>query len=207
MAEMGICSTENPLPSPAFTNNPPEDTLHGQDWKHRPPYHVQSEREFGPIKYKGSCQCGRIAYALKRAQPLNSKFCHCRGCQVMHGAPFQWASIYNKEDISFAKGSSGLAFFSTGQNSQKHETPTKVSCDFCHTLIMDEGRNMILLFPQSIRFQGSRDEQRKQLEAFKPSCHIFYEQRMFDFPDGTPKWSGMDENSQLLDDVGKPVKQ
>ncbi|KAJ5272352.1 hypothetical protein N7478_007477 [Penicillium angulare] len=207
MAEMGIKNSELPLPSPALTNNVPENTLEHEEWKHRPPYHIQGEEEFGPVKWEGSCQCGKITYALKRERPLNSKFCHCRGCQVLHGAPFQWASIFHKNDISFARGSSGLAFFSSAHNSTKYEMPTKVSCDFCHTLIMDEGRNVCLLFPQLIRFKGSRDEQRKQLEAFKPSCHIFYEQRMFDVTDGTPKWSGMNDSSQLLDDLGQPVKQ
>lgn len=169
MAEMGGAAEPFPLPSPAFTNNVPENTMNDEDWKHRPPYHIQSTKEFGPIKWEGSCQCGKITFALKRAQPLNAKFCHCRGCQVMHGAPVQWAAIFHKSDISFAKGSSGLAFFSAAHNSQKYETPTKVSCDFCHTLIMDEGRNVCLLFPQLLKFGGSRDEQRKQLEAFKPS--------------------------------------
>lgn len=36
-------------------------------------------------------------------------------------------------------------------------------------------------------------------------CHIFYEQRMMDIPDGTPKWSGMDQSSQLLNDRGIPL--
>ncbi|KAJ5948016.1 hypothetical protein N7466_001031 [Penicillium verhagenii] len=206
MAEMGILQTENPLPSPAFTNAIPENTLEAEDWKHRPPYHTHGHDTFGPIKWKGSCKCGKITYALNRDRPLNAKFCHCRGCQVMHGAPFQWAAIFHKDDVSFTKGSSGLAFFSAAHNSQKYDNPTKVSCSFCHTLIMDEGRNMCLLFPQLIHLEGSSDERRKRLEEFKPTCHIYYEQRMFDVPDGRPKWSEMDEHSQLLDDHGKPIQ-
>lgn len=38
-------------------------------------------------------------------------------------------------------------------------------------------------------------------------CHIFYEHRMLDIPDGLPKWSGMENTSDLLDDHGKPIKQ
>lgn len=34
---------------------------------------------------------------------------------------------------------------------------------------MDEGRNMCLMFPQLIEFEGSQDEQRKQREAFRPT--------------------------------------
>ncbi|KAJ5765204.1 hypothetical protein N7520_004763 [Penicillium odoratum] len=205
MAEMGIKNTENPLPTPAVTNAVSENTLESEDWKHRPPYHIQGQDEFGPIKWRGSCKCGKITYALNRDRPLNAKFCHCRGCQVMHGAPFQWAAIFHKHDISFDKGSSGLAFFSASKNSQQYDMPTKVSCSYCHTLIMDEGRTTCLLFPQLIEREGSQDERRKQLEVFKPTCHIYYEDRMFDVPDELPKWSEMDGKSQRLDDHGKPI--
>jgi hypothetical protein len=34
------------------------------------------------------------------------------------------------------------------------------------------------------------------------SCHIFYDKRCIDIPDGKTKWSGMDEESDLLDDYG-----
>ncbi|KAJ6110843.1 hypothetical protein N7486_003078 [Penicillium sp. IBT 16267x] len=202
---MGIHNTEFPLPSPAVTNVFPENTLESEDWKHRPPYHIQDEKEFGPIR-KASCQCGRITYAMNRDRPLNAKFCHCRGCQVMHGAPFQLAAIFHKQDISFAKGSSGLSFFSATLNSQKYDMPTKVSCSYCHTLIMDEGSNTCLVYPQLIQLEGSAEERRKQLEVFKPTCHIFYQERMFDMPDGIPKWAEMDAHSQQLDDYGKMIQ-
>lgn len=35
------------------------------------------------------------------------------------------------------------------------------------------------------------------------SCHIFYGKRVLDIPDGKPKWSGIDEQSDLLDDEGR----
>lgn len=36
-------------------------------------------------------------------------------------------------------------------------------------------------------------------------CHIFYEARMIDIPDGLPKWSGMDNDSDRLDDQGNKI--
>lgn len=59
---------------------------------------------------------------------------------------------------------------------------------------MDEGRNMILLFPSLI------EEVHTEIgrEAFKPQMHIFYSQRVVDLPnDGLPKWSEH-ENSHLI---------
>ena len=60
---------------------------------------------------------------------------------------------------------------------------------------MDEGRNMILLFPSLIHLKT--DEHKA---FFKPRCHMFYGQRVMDIPDGLPKWSGLSDNSDLIED-------
>jgi hypothetical protein len=56
----------------------------------RPPYKV--EGEFRPI-YKGACFCEKVTFEIARERPLEAKFCHCEGCQRLHGAPFQWVCI------------------------------------------------------------------------------------------------------------------
>lgn len=83
--DLNVPSTADPLPKPAVTNLFPEQTVEVEKWKHRPPYLVPPDDEFGPVKWRGKCQCGQITYKLNREKPLNAKFCHCRGCQVMHG--------------------------------------------------------------------------------------------------------------------------
>ena len=65
---------------------------------------------------------------------------------------------------------------------------------------MDEGRNMILLFPTLI--EGITEK--KVRDNFKPTCHMFYNQRVVDFKnDGVVKWEGLDNQSDLIDDEGK----
>ena len=65
---------------------------------------------------------------------------------------------------------------------------------------MDEGRNMILLFPTLIEGINTK----KGREAFAPSCHMFYPQRVVDFPDdGKVKWKGLDNSSDLLNEEGE----
>lgn len=157
----------DPLPWPAHTNTLPESTPEGH-WKHLPPYEVQSEEQFDPVKWRAKCFCGNISYLLKREKPLNAKYCHCRVCQVTHGAPLQWAAIFHKDDISFTSGTSGLEFYSSTHGSKDHVLPTKVSCGNCRTPIMDEGRNMCLIFPQLIEIEGSSQEQREKRAVFKP---------------------------------------
>jgi len=60
---------------------------------------------------------------------------------------------------------------------------------------MDEGRNMILLFPSLIKFKSKEEK-----ANFDPTCHMFYGKRLLDIPDGLPKWSGMSGSSDLIED-------
>ncbi|KAJ5612058.1 hypothetical protein N7510_005252 [Penicillium lagena] len=205
MAGIGSPELDGPLPKPAVTNNPPENTLESEPRKHRPPYKIQSAKEFGPVKWRGHCLCGKVSYVLKRDKPLESKYCHCRVCQVNHGAPFQWAFIIYKHEMSFLTGAHGVSRYETPHESQMYGPHTKVSCSSCHTPIMDECENVCLIFPQLIEITGSNGEQRKQREVFKPKCHVFYESRMEDILDGLPKWREIDGTSGLLDDYGNQI--
>jgi hypothetical protein len=59
---------------------------------------------------------------------------------------------------------------------------------------MDEGRNMILLFPSLIKFKEG------EKEKFDPTCHMFYGKRLLDIKDGLPKWTGLSGQSELIED-------
>ena len=54
---------------------------------------------------------------------------------------------------------------------------------------------MILLFPSLVHLKTKEAK-----EKFRPRCHMFYEQRVMDIPDGLPKWSGIDKESNLIED-------
>ena len=61
---------------------------------------------------------------------------------------------------------------------------------------------MILLFPGLIEEIMST----KGREAFKATCHMFYNQRVVDFHgDGITKFEGMDSMSNKLDDDGNVI--
>ncbi|KAL0571512.1 hypothetical protein V5O48_010446 [Marasmius crinis-equi] len=170
-----------------------------EDWRTRHPYHPSlSGNAAFEKKYEGSCHCGRVRFWLSRDRPLAAKYCHCRDCQVLHGAPFQWAAIFEKEDLVFENGPDGLGFYHSADKKAHYDLPCKVSCEYCGSLIMDEGRNMVLLFPTLIKFRSQEERDR-----FSPECHIFYSQRVVDIPDGKPKWEGLDgeDKSTLLKDM------
>lgn len=78
------------------SHNRMEDTqkLHGssgpgsqrsEDWQTQAPYRIHGEQDEFDVKHEASCHCGQVQYQLKRAAPLDSKFCHCVECQVQHG--------------------------------------------------------------------------------------------------------------------------
>ena len=73
------------------------------------------------------------------------------------GAPFQWAAIFHKEDINFTHGHHDLGWYDSAEKTTRHKLPCKVSCAYCRSPIMDEGRNMILLFPTLIKFHGNKE--------------------------------------------------
>ncbi|KAI1084248.1 Mss4-like protein [Whalleya microplaca] len=172
--------------------SPPEN----EEWKNKSPYRTSPANEQFTKRWTAHCHCGRIKYWLSREKPLASKFCHCIDCQALHGAPFQWAAIFEKGDLHFEKGCEGLAFYNSGDRQTHHRLPCKVSCAYCHSPIMDEGRRMVLMFPGIIKFRDAEDK-----KHFDPQCHIFYSQRVVDMHDGKPKWSRLDGQSELMKEI------
>jgi hypothetical protein len=136
----------------------------GGEWRDQPPYRTHDKNHTFEKKHTAHCSCGRVKYWLSRDKPLGSKYCHCEDCQSLHGAPFQWAAIFKKEDLHFESGAKGLAFYQSDKKHTRHELPCKVSCAYCHAPIMDEGRNMVLMFPAIIKF---KNEEAKK--AFEPT--------------------------------------
>ena len=148
-------------------------------WKQRAPYRIHEPNDKFNALYEANCHCGKVKYQLNREEPLDSKLCHCTTCQTQHGkemnykefkmyasqanimceaAPFQWAAIFHKEDINFSDGHHSLEWYDPTSKTVEHKLPCKVRCSFCHSPIMDEGRNMILLFPSLIHLKNDKDK-------------------------------------------------
>ena len=169
------CSTKMDASQAIKENNVPKK----DQWKFRAPYRVHEPNEGFKARYDASCHCGKVKYQLSREEPLDSKLCHCTTCQTQHGellvqvspwesdqtvadvliaAPFQWAAIFHKDDINFLHGHHDLEWYDPTEKSIEHKLPCKVRCAYCHSPIMDEGRNMILLFPSLIDLKSDEDK-------------------------------------------------
>ncbi|KAI9060986.1 hypothetical protein FKP32DRAFT_1654854 [Trametes sanguinea] len=167
-----------------------------KDFMHKPPYEWISEGDRFKPKYYSQCWCGNVAFEF-HGDPIDAKHCHCRQCQHLHGAPFQWAVIFPKTSVRMVKNEkNSLHFFSTQRREGVHDVPCKVSCNQCRSPIFDEGRNTVLAYPSSFKFQD-----RKVPLDFQPTAHIFYSERVMEVPDGVPKWSGHKGQSELLPEL------
>lgn len=146
-----------------------------------------------PRIYHASCYCGRVQYDV-RGDPASAKICHCSGCQLLHGAPFEWVAIYHKDNVRFQPASlKYLHFYNsetdkgwTSKEAANRELPVKVSCSHCRTPVADEGKHMWLAFCTLFGFT----KEATIPKAFQPSCHLFYKQRCIDINDAKTKWEG-----------------
>jgi hypothetical protein len=166
-------------------------TMMSQDdsWKDAPPY--TSDASFSP-RYRARCFCGAVAFEV-RADPVDSKICHCMQCQSLHGAPFQWAVIFRKSDVRFVRGVEDLHFYNAETRTAEHVLPCKLSCEKCRSPIADEGRRMFMAFGPLFDFGFPP----RVPPAFAPTCHIFYGARVIEIDDELPKFLGHKGSSAL----------
>ena len=155
------------------------------DWRAGPPYAPPDGGDPRPARHRAQCFCGAVAFEVY-ADPVDAKICHCRACQTLHGAPFQWAVIFHKRDVRFLRGLDELHFYNSELGRSEHILPCKLSCNRCRAPIADEGRNMFLAFGPLFGFESTEAIPL----AFRPSCHIFYGARVIDVADGRPKYLG-----------------
>ncbi len=164
------------------------------DWKQAPPY----SRDAGAFtaKYRAQCYCGAVAFEVC-SDPVDAKICHCRQCQTLHGAPFQWAVIFEKADVRFVRGVDKIFFYNPGTGMSGHVLPCKLSCSKCRSPIADEGRRMFLAFGPLFDF-GSPP---RVPPPFEPTCHLFYGARVIDVNDDRPKYLGHKGRSPVWKDA------
>ncbi|WVF70820.1 hypothetical protein IAT40_005614 [Kwoniella sp. CBS 6097] len=197
------------------------DKHEDDEWLKDAPFYLGKSREGWETKWRESCWCGKTAFVYD-ADPLQAKYCHCEDCQRLHGAPFQHAAVFKKENIRLDSDPKWIGFLSAhGEVHPLSSTPTplprKISCRACGSPLMDEGRNMIMAFPPAFEWtrthkevKHAKPEEEKgdsgkkdkigMPEAFRASCHIFYERRCVNINDGLTKWRGHKEESDKMGD-------
>lgn len=109
----------------------------------------------------------RYVPRLKRLNEPNAN-------NILPAAPFQWCAIFRKTDIRFKKGTDSLMFYSSHEKSKEYQVPTKVYCSNCNSPIMDEGRNMCLIFPELIDLGQTEEEHLVRRKVFEIECVLSF---------------------------------
>ncbi|KZV90567.1 hypothetical protein EXIGLDRAFT_676967 [Exidia glandulosa HHB12029] len=169
------------------------------DFIHKPPYAWTPNDAFAEnVVYRARCYCGTVRFEFA-AQPVTAKFCHCKVCQRLHGAPL--AVLFHKTTVRMSSPTdTSLVFYSATKHARVHDVPCKVSCGECGSHLFDEGRNMVLAFPSAFELPPG-----PLPEPLRSQMHICYGSRTADVLDGLPKWSGLNGESKRLDDQGMPL--
>merc|ERR1711920_1205754 len=100
-----------------------------------------------------------------------------------------------KTDVHFTCDTDKLMFYRTEDNSNEYKLPVKISCKRCHSMICDEVKKMMLMYPSLVDFAKPEDR-----EPFTPRRHVFYKMRALDINDGQEKYEGMQFKSPLMDE-------
>jgi hypothetical protein len=168
-------------------------------WKDKAPYlpHFQKDDKAAVVR-GAKCFCGRVEYEVQ-GNPLDAKLCHCKDCQLLHGAPFEWVTIFEKDNVRFKPTSlDHLHFYNTkldqswtSAKAEERNVPVKVRCSHCGTPVADEGRNMWLAYATLFGFQEAEIP-----AAFRHASHMFYSQRCINMMDDKIKWMGDKDTSE-----------
>jgi hypothetical protein len=111
-------------------------------------------------------QHGQYRYISSNRMIVDALISSCAipvGCYLLQGGTFVISHPGHvrkliTQDINFSYGHHDLEWYNPTGKSIEHKLPCKVRCSYCHSPIMDEGRNMILLFPSLIHLKTDEDK-------------------------------------------------
>lgn len=135
------------------------------------------------LKASGSCLCGRVCVSVS-GKPMAAVYCHCIDCQRANASPFIQVVSFPPSQVvlTFPKGGGNEENLITPQITEKG--PKRLTCKWCGTRIGNQNPNLpfIAICAPILRDQPLPD-------AYKPTKHIFYSEKIVSVKDGLPKYS------------------
>ncbi len=127
------------------------------------------------MQLSGKCPCGKVAFTATEA-PVFQGYCHCESCQRAQAAPMLAFALFPAQAVTIEGDTTALNV------SGSDGAAIRLSCAACGTRVANEpgGGSLGLraLFPSLF----------DQHDWFKPTMHIFCEDRMVDVSDELPKY-------------------
>lgn len=172
------------------------------EWKRLPPYGTDG-KDFR-AKYQAQCYCKRVSFQVS-AEPMTAKLCDCSVCQRLHGAPVQWAALFQKDQVCFdPEGFDLLRWYDPKndvkcRNGEERVLPSKLRCSHCGTWLADEGRNNFMTFPTLFSFDATAGPERFPV-SFRPKCRIWCSSRSLELQDHLPSYLDDGKTPKTLQD-------
>ena len=130
------------------------------------------------VAHKGSCYCGAVQVTVQ-GPPAAAGYCHCAECRKWHSAPINAWGIWPKANVTIE----GPII-----TSKISERSHRVSCSKCGGCVANikPTVDMIVVYPMTLAGPEATFK-------YKPTFHIFYEERVMDVSDGLPKYVDLPE--------------
>ena len=128
---------------------------------------------------KGSCFCGAVELRVT-GDPVAMGYCHCVSCRHWAAAPVNAYTMWVPDAVEVTKGQENIVTYN------KTEKSDRKFCKTCggHILTNFTPISLIDVYAAVI----------PDLE-FKPTRHVFYEERVINIKDGLPKFKDLPEEA------------
>lgn len=124
------------------------------------------------MTYQIHCACGAVE-AKAEGEPVMQVFCHCQDCRDWLGAPVHAATVWPAGTVTITRGADQITTYKRTEQSHRK------SCSRCGAAVMVDHPGAEVVDVLASRLDGLK---------FAPAMHVFYAERMVDFPDDLPKF-------------------
>jgi len=121
---------------------------------------------------KARCFCDAVELEIS-GEPSVMGYCHCKDCAAWSATPINSFSLWHPEQVKFKRGEENVeTYFKTEHSHRKF-------CKKCGGHLMNDHPDSNLVDVFSVIIEGFN---------FKPSMHVYYENKTVSVKDGLPKF-------------------
>eukprot|EP00931_Biecheleriopsis_adriatica_P120501 TRINITY_DN95629_c0_g1_i1.p1 TRINITY_DN95629_c0_g1~~TRINITY_DN95629_c0_g1_i1.p1 ORF type:complete len:589 (+),score=93.63 TRINITY_DN95629_c0_g1_i1:129-1895(+) len=127
------------------------------------------------FRVEGRCLCGAVELVVT-GEPMMRLLCHCEDCRRWTGSVGQLSSMYRRHQVELTGPTISFRKNASSSNIRR-------CCATCYSLIyndhLDPSSNLVDICSGILESE------------FKPSAHLFYEERIMQIDDDVRKWCNM----------------
>ena len=129
----------------------------------------------------GQCLCNSVTWAIE-IEPVVQFYCHCHSCQKANSAALVPAALFPADAVSLSGETDSFSV------SNKKHSAARYRCSSCGTRVTN-----IPGGESASGLRGIYPPLCNSTDWFRPSMHIYYEDRSVDIDDDLPKYLDLPE--------------